>query len=160
MVSARSTGSPLEDRPIELRVEDHPIPLRELRRLLEIRRAYQHVDVGEQLEIAGDLEGALASSRRRTAPSRTTSSWPSGAGSRSPRTAASRRRRRSCGTVFEAQAGWIELLKRLPASGLFPDDGELIARLVGTRAVSMPAESAATRALARLLAVFHDRAHI
>jgi hypothetical protein len=40
--------------------------------------------------------------------------------------------------AFEAHAGWIELLKRLPAAGLFPDDGELIARLIGTRAVSEP----------------------
>ena len=29
--------------------------------------------------------------------------------------------------VFEANPGWVELLKRLPAAGLFPDDGELIA---------------------------------
>ena len=40
--------------------------------------------------------------------------------------------------AFEAHDGWIELLKRLPAAGLFPDDGELIARLIGTRAVSEP----------------------
>jgi hypothetical protein len=40
--------------------------------------------------------------------------------------------------AFGAHAGWIELLKRLPAAGLFPDDGELIARLIGTRAVSEP----------------------
>ena len=32
----------------------------ELRRLLELRRAYQHVDVGDELAVAGDLEGALA----------------------------------------------------------------------------------------------------
>ena len=39
---------------------------------------------------------------------------------------------------FQAHPGWVELLKRLPAAGLFPDDGELIARLAGTRAVSEP----------------------
>ena len=43
--------------------------------------------------------------------------------------------------AFEAHSGWVELLKRLPAAGLFPDDGELIARLAGTRAVSEPAPS-------------------
>jgi hypothetical protein len=41
---------------------------------------------------------------------------------------------------FAANPGWVELLKRLPASGLIPDDVELIARLTGTRAVSEPAE--------------------
>jgi hypothetical protein len=48
--------------------------------------------------------------------------------------------------TFAAHDGWIELLKRLPAAGLFPDDGELIARLIGTRAVSEPPEEQPTRA--------------
>ena len=46
--------------------------------------------------------------------------------------------RRSCAAPSRRTTGWIELLKRLPAAGLFPDDGELIARLIGTRAVSEP----------------------
>jgi hypothetical protein len=41
---------------------------------------------------------------------------------------------------IEANPGWAELLGRLPASGLFPDDPELIARLAGTRAVSVPTQ--------------------
>ena len=42
---------------------------------------------------------------------------------------------------FQAHPGWVELLKRLPAAGLIPDDAELIARLAGTRAVSEPRRS-------------------
>ena len=44
--------------------------------------------------------------------------------------------------TFQAHAGWAELLERLPAAGLFPDDPELIARLAGTRAVSEPGQPA------------------
>jgi uncharacterized Ntn-hydrolase superfamily protein len=142
VVSGRATGRPLEDRPVELRVEDDPVPLRELRRLLEIRRAYQHVDVAEQLEVAGDLEGAHAEfevAHRAQPGNLELAFW------RGVTLAANGREQEAAPIlrpVFEAHAGWIELLKRLPASGLFPDDGELIARLVGTRAVSVPAEPA------------------
>ena len=78
------------------------------------------------------------STRPRTARSRTTSSSPSGTAWRWRRTAARTRPRPILQRAFEAHPGWIELLKRLPAAGLFPDDGELIARLIGTRAVSEP----------------------
>ena len=44
---------------MDLRVEDHRDPLRELRRLVGMRRAYERVDVGDQLAAAGDVEGAL-----------------------------------------------------------------------------------------------------
>jgi hypothetical protein len=43
--------------------------------------------------------------------------------------------------LFEAYPEWVELMKRLPAAGLLPDDAELIARLAGTRAVSEPSEA-------------------
>ncbi len=59
IVSARATGNPLEDTPVDLRVEDHRDPLGELRRLVGMRRAYDRVDVGDQLAAAGDAEGAL-----------------------------------------------------------------------------------------------------
>jgi uncharacterized Ntn-hydrolase superfamily protein len=138
IVSPRATGNPVEDRPIDLRVEDHPDPLRELRRLLSLRRAYQRVDVGDQLAAAGDVEGSLAEyeAAHRSQPDNLELAFWHGvalAASGREADAAPIMRR-----AFEAHEGWIELLKRLPAAGLFPDDGELIARLIGTRAVSEP----------------------
>jgi len=138
IVSPRATGNPVEDRPMDLRVEDHPEPLRELRRLLSLRRAYQRVDVGDQLAAAGDVEGSLAEyeAAHRSQPDNLELAFWHGvalaASGREDDAAPIMRR------AFEAHAGWIELLKRLPAAGLFPDDGELIARLIGTRAVSEP----------------------
>ncbi len=138
IVSPRATGNPVEDSPIDLRVEDHPDPLRELRRLLSLRRAYQRVDVGDQLAAAGDVEGSLAEyeAAHRSQPDNLELAFWHGvalAASGREEDAAPIMRR-----AFEAHEGWIELLKRLPAAGLFPDDGELIARLIGTRAVSEP----------------------
>ena len=138
IVSPRATGNPVEDRPMDLRVEDDPEPLRELRRLLSLRRAYQRVDVGDQLAAAGDVEGSLAEyeAAHRSQPDNLELAFWHGvalAASGREDDAAQILRR-----AFQAHAGWIELLKRLPAAGLFPDDGELIARLIGTRAVSEP----------------------
>ena len=41
-------------------MEDHRDPLRELRRLLELQRAYARASAGDDLAAPGDLEGALA----------------------------------------------------------------------------------------------------
>jgi uncharacterized Ntn-hydrolase superfamily protein len=140
VVSPRATGSPTEDRPVDLRVEDHPEPLRELRRLAELRRAYERVDAGDQLAAAGDVDAALAEyeAAHRSQPDNLELAFWHGvalaANGREDEAAPILR------SAFQAHAGWVELLKRLPAAGLFPDDGELIARLAGTRAVSVPAD--------------------
>jgi uncharacterized Ntn-hydrolase superfamily protein len=140
VVAARATGNPAEDRPVDLRVEDHPNPVGELRRLIALRRAYGRADAGDQLAAAGDVDGALAEyeAAHRSQPDNLELAFWHGvalaANGREDEAAPILRR------AFEAHAGWVELLKRLPAAGLFPDDGELIARLAGTRAVSEPTQ--------------------
>ena len=62
VVTGTPTARSWEDRIIDLRVEDSPEPLAELRRLLQIRRAFQTDEAADRLEAAGDLEG---SARRR-----------------------------------------------------------------------------------------------
>ena len=138
VVAPRATGNPAEDRPIDLRVEDHRDPLGELRRLVSMHRAYERADMGDQLAAAGDLDAALVEyeAAHRSQPDNVELAFWHGvalAASRREEDAAPILRR-----AFAADDGWIELLKRLPAAGLFPDDGELIARLIGTRAVSEP----------------------
>lgn len=59
VVTGTPSGRSWEDRVVDLRVEDSPEPLVELRRLLRIRRAYQADDVAERLELDGDLAGSL-----------------------------------------------------------------------------------------------------
>jgi uncharacterized Ntn-hydrolase superfamily protein len=142
VVTARATGNPAEDRPVDVRVEDHPNPVPELRRLVEMRRAYGRADAGDQLAAAGELDAALAEyeAAHRSQPDNDELAFWHGvalaASGREDEAAAILRQ------AFDAHAGWVELLKRLPAAGLFPDDGELIARVAGTRAVSEPAQPA------------------
>ncbi|PKK83785.1 MAG: Zn-dependent protease [candidate division Zixibacteria bacterium HGW-Zixibacteria-1] len=47
VVSGTPTGMPWKDRLIDIRVDDSPEPLVELRRLLNISRAYEHMDKGD-----------------------------------------------------------------------------------------------------------------
>lgn len=60
VVSGTSTGRPWVDRVMELRVEDHPEPLQELRRLVHVHRAYQHMNAGDLAVEHNDMDKALA----------------------------------------------------------------------------------------------------
>jgi uncharacterized Ntn-hydrolase superfamily protein len=63
VVRAEPTDRPWEDPLVDLRVDDHPDPLPELRRLLELQAAYDRLETAEELELAGDAEGALRERR-------------------------------------------------------------------------------------------------
>ncbi len=58
VVSGTPTGRLWEERVIDLRVEDAPDPLAELRRLLRVKRAYLTNTDADRLEEAGDQEAA------------------------------------------------------------------------------------------------------
>ena len=97
------------DTTIDVRVDDHPEPLAELRRLVAMRKAYISAQdgpaMGDNPELAfwtgmahgagGQVDEALPLLRK----------------------------------AYAADDGWAELLRRLPAAGLFPDDPDLIDRL-------------------------------
>ncbi|MBN1640116.1 MAG: DUF1028 domain-containing protein [Anaerolineae bacterium] len=63
VVRAASTGAVWEDRLVDLRVEDHPDPVVELARLLRLQCAYEHMNRGDAAMEAQDVEGALAAYR-------------------------------------------------------------------------------------------------
>jgi uncharacterized Ntn-hydrolase superfamily protein len=132
VVKAQSTGRPWvgADRVFDLRVEDHPQPLQELRRLVRLQRAYGYANQGDELMAAGRVEDALQEYVR--------------AGQLAPEiaelpfwqavTLASIGREAEAlpifAEVFAREPQWIELLPRLPAARLLPDDPALIARIL------------------------------
>lgn len=59
VVNAKSTGRAWQDRAFDLRVDDHPEPLAELRRLVALQRAYNHMNAGDLAIEHKDNEGAL-----------------------------------------------------------------------------------------------------
>jgi uncharacterized Ntn-hydrolase superfamily protein len=131
VVAARASGRPGEDRLVDLRVDDHPEPVRELHRLLDLRRAYAHVDTADELAARGDSEAALAeyAAAHREQPDNVELAFWHGA--YLAYVGREEEARAILWRVFDGRRGWAELLRRLPAAGLFPDDPELIARLTG-----------------------------
>ena len=129
VVAPRASGRPTEDRLVDLRVDDHPDPVSELRRLLGLRRAYERVDVGDELAAAGDLEAALdqyAAAHSEQPDSAELAFWHGVALAASGR---EQEARPLLERAYRDGDGWRELLRRLPAAGLFPEDAELVARL-------------------------------
>jgi uncharacterized Ntn-hydrolase superfamily protein len=51
---------PGDERLVDLHIEDHPTPLKELRRLLKLHTAYHHMNLGDHALESNDVEGALA----------------------------------------------------------------------------------------------------
>jgi uncharacterized Ntn-hydrolase superfamily protein len=130
VVAGQATGTPRKDRPVDLRVDDHRDPVRELRRLIGLAASYHRVEVADELAAAGDFDGALeeyAAAHAEHPGNAELAFWHGvtlAAGGREQEA------REQLQQAFREGEGWRELLRRLPASGLFPDDRELIDRLV------------------------------
>lgn len=59
VVKGQSSGKVWEDRLIDLRVEDHPEPIQEIKRLLRLYRAYDFMNQGDLAVEKNDIAGAL-----------------------------------------------------------------------------------------------------
>lgn len=59
IVNNAPSGKLWEDRVVDLRIEDHPDPLKELRRLLKVDAAYKHMNAGDLAIENQDYEAAL-----------------------------------------------------------------------------------------------------
>ncbi len=59
VVKAKGTGEVWKDRTVDLRVDDHRDPLKELARLLKVHRAYESMDEGDLALEKGEMSAAL-----------------------------------------------------------------------------------------------------
>ncbi|GBC68589.1 hypothetical protein HRbin01_00272 [archaeon HR01] len=64
VVKTSTTGSIWKDKIIDLRVEDHPEPLKELRRLVTLHEAYEHANRGDGFVAEGKINEALEEYRK------------------------------------------------------------------------------------------------
>jgi uncharacterized Ntn-hydrolase superfamily protein len=130
VVAPRASGQPMEDRPVDLRVEDHADPVRELRRLVELQASYHRIEVADELAAAGDHDGALEEYSAAHAEQPGNAELAFWHGVTLAASGREQEARELLEQAYRAGEGWRELLRRLPASGLFPDDRELVERLV------------------------------
>jgi uncharacterized Ntn-hydrolase superfamily protein len=137
VVSAKSTGKRWQDEVFNLRVDDAPAPLAELRRLVALQRAYNHMNAGDLATEHKDNEGAL---REYSAAESIAANTPGIPQSRYAEmlywhaVALINMKRIDealplLSKAFHLEAGWRELTPRLPHAGLLPDDTQLIERI-------------------------------
>jgi len=131
IVKAKGSGKPWVggDRVFDLRVDDHPQPVAELKRLVRLQKAYTHANRGDELMTEKKVEEALqeyAASAQLAPEIVELPFWQAV-------TLASIGKEAEAAPIFKAvfakEPIWAELLGRLPAAGLFPDDKALIARI-------------------------------
>jgi uncharacterized Ntn-hydrolase superfamily protein len=140
VVTGKPTGQAWKDRTFDLRVDDSPEPLRELRRLVRLQRAYNHMNAGDLAVEKKDNEGALReySAAERLVPNNAEMIyWHAVALVNMGRVDDSLPLFRK---VFAMDRNWLTLTPRLPKSGLLPDDPKIIDRIVsvGGRAPARP----------------------
>ena len=130
VVKAHSTGKPWADRIFDLRVEDTAEPLRELRRLMRLRRAYNLEDQGDNFISEKKPAEALKSyeAAMKLAPEivelqfwAAVSMYTNGREQQALETFR---------TVFAREGKrWVELVTRIAKAGLFPDQPAKIAQV-------------------------------
>jgi uncharacterized Ntn-hydrolase superfamily protein len=130
VVTGKPTGQPWKDRTFDLRVDDSPEPLKEMRRLVTLQRAYNHMNAGDLAVERNDAPGALReySAAEKLVPGNAEMTyWHAVALVNMGKIDESLPLFRK---VFTLDRNWVELTRRLPKSGLLPDDPTLMARLL------------------------------
>jgi uncharacterized Ntn-hydrolase superfamily protein len=131
IVKGKGSGRPWvgADRVFDLRVDDDAEPIVELKRLIRLQRAYGHANRGDELMTEKKVDQALEEyhAASKLAPEILELPFWHAV------TLASIGREAEAAPIFEAvfakEPVWADLLPRLPAAGLFPNDPALIARI-------------------------------
>jgi len=133
IVKAKSSGKPWEDRVFDLRVDDAAEPLKELRRLVTLQRAYNHMNAGDLAVEKADNTGALreyGAAEKLVPGNAEMIYWHAVALVNMKRVDEALPLFRK---VFAMDKNWITLTPRLAQVGLLPNDPALIARITGVR---------------------------
>jgi len=133
VVKATTTGRPWADKIFDLRVEDHPAPLEELRRLVALQRAYNHMGAGDDCVTAKDwacAEREYGAAEALQPKNAEMAFWHAIALATNGRLEPARP---LFAKAFAADPRWRELVKRLPAVDQLPNDPKLLEAILGIR---------------------------
>ena len=130
VVTGKPTGQSWKDRIFDLRVDDSAQPLKELRRLATLQRAYNHMNAGDLAVEKKDNEGALreyAAAEKLVPDSAEMVYWHAVALVNMGRIDESLPLFKR---VFAMDSNWAVLTPRLPKSGLLPDSPKVIEQIL------------------------------
>ena len=133
VVAGKSTGKPWLDRTFDLRVDDHPEPVGELRRLVVLQRAYNLMNEGDLAVERKDHEAALRAYAGASALAPGNAEmifWHAVA------LATMKRVDESLplfARAFALDPNWRALAPRLVGVGLLPVDEAALAKIVGAK---------------------------
>ncbi|HUG54853.1 MAG TPA: DUF1028 domain-containing protein [Vicinamibacteria bacterium] len=126
VVKGASSGRPWADRVFDLRVEDSPEPLRELRRLVGVQRAYNHMTAGDDCVALKDwacAEREYGAAQAMQPENAEMAFWHAVALVTGGRMEAAKPLFQR---AFAADRRWRELVRRLPDVGQLPDDPKVL----------------------------------
>jgi uncharacterized Ntn-hydrolase superfamily protein len=130
VVRGKSSGVWWKDRIYDLRVEDHPAPLVELKRLIRLNKAYNFMNAGDELLTENKVEEAMKSYLKAMEmyPGNTEMIfWPAVTLASIGRVEESLPLFKK---VFAIDHNWAILVPRLPQVGQLPKDKTLIKRIL------------------------------
>ena len=130
IVKPISTGRRWADTAMDLRVEDHPEPIRELRRLVDLHRAYEHMNLGDELLGTGQTEEALQEYRAAAGMAPEIAELPFWHAVTLADLGRVDEALPIFRDVFARNADWATLLPRLPKAGLLRDDAEMMRQVL------------------------------
>ncbi len=130
VVKGKSSGVWWKDRIYDLRIEDHPNPVPELKRLIRLNKAYNHMNKGDEFLTENKVAEAVKEYTKgmEIYPDNPEMIfWPAVTMASSGKVEESLPLFRK---VFAMDPNWTVLLLRLPKVGQFPDDKKLIQRIL------------------------------
>jgi len=138
VVTGEPTGVPWKDRLLDLRVEDNPAPVQELRRLVQISRAYTFMNEGDEKLAAQDMDAAMEAytTAMHLAPDNLEIKFWSAL------TLFTQGKESEAlgyfGEVFAKDRKWMEVVRRLPQAGLLNNDSQQVDRILSAADSSAP----------------------
>ena len=131
VTEGKSAGKAWEGIRVDLRVEDHPAPLNELRRLVNIQKAYRLMNSGDDLLGKKQVAEALDAYHRAAAMLPGQIELPFWQAVTLADLGRLDEALPIFNEIFNTDRNWAELLRRLPAAGLIKDDAEMIKEILG-----------------------------
>ena len=120
VVSGKPTGISWKDRILDLRVEDNPNPLQELRRLMRIQEAYHHEDLGDNYIAENNLDAAFKEYEKASQLEPENNELRFWFAVSLVTTKEKEKALKLFKEIFEKDKRWLELVDRLPPAGLLP----------------------------------------